>query len=317
MIKKFAVFLFLNCILLTGCGNPMNDSLSLTDTTFISQTQVPASAKAGTRDNTPVVLVPKADGVVLYGNSLVSLDASHTKDGYLMVQYLGSSQKVKMQLTTPENITYTYTLHDGFETFPLTGNTGSYRVTVFELIHDNQYTTAFSQDIDVSSLDEFSPYLYPNQYVNFTATDETVKMGEDLAGGADTDLDVVTNVYNYVIHNITYDKEKAANVESGYLPEVDEILRSGTGICFDYAALMAAMLRSQRIPARLEVGYAKDAYHAWISVYIKDVGWVNGIIEFDGTSWELMDPTFAAGKSEKKLKSFIGDGSNYQTKFIY
>lgn len=42
------------------------------------------------------------------------------------------------------------------------------------------------------------------------------------------------------------------------------------------------MLRSQRIPTRLEVGYMGDVYHAWISIYTKETGWVNGIIEFDG-----------------------------------
>ena len=30
-----------------------------------------------------------------------------------------------------------------------------------------------------------------------------------------------------------------------------------------------------------------------------------------------MDPTFAATSSEKDLKNFIGDGSNYKTKYIY
>ena len=35
------------------------------------------------------------------------------------------------------------------------------------------------------------------------------------------------------------------------------------------------MLRSQRIPAKLEIGYSGDIYHAWISVYIKDIGWID------------------------------------------
>ena len=43
-----------------------------------------------------------------------------------------------------------------------------------------------------------------------------------------------------------------------------------------------------------------DVYHAWISTYIKDKGWVNGIIEFDGNDWKLMDPTFASTSSDPK-----------------
>ena len=42
-----------------------------------------------------------------------------------------------------------------------------------------------------------------------------------------------------MITNISYDEEKARTVESGYLPDVDETLESGKGICFDYAALNA------------------------------------------------------------------------------
>ena len=51
--------------------------------------------------------------------------------------------------------------------------------------------------------------------------------------------------------------------------------------------------------------------HAWISTYVNDIGWINGIIQFDGVNWSLMDPTFAANAGSKQLKSFIGDGSNY------
>ena len=87
-------------------------------------------------------------------------------------------------------------------------------------------------------------------------------------------------------------------MQSGYLPDIDETLETGKGICFDYAALMTAMLRTQRIPTRLVVGYAGTLYHAWISVYIEGTGWIDNIIYFDGTQWVRMDPTFAAAGEE-------------------
>ena len=98
---------------------------------------------------------------------------------------------------------------------------------------------------------------------------------------------------------------------------MDETLATGKGICLDYSALMTAMLRSQQIPTRMEIGYAGTAYHAWLSSYIDGVGWVNGLIHFDGTDWSLMDPTFAASNSADFLESFIGDGDNYMLKYIY
>ena len=98
---------------------------------------------------------------------------------------------------------------------------------------------------------------------------------------------------------------------------MDDTLASGTGICFDYAALMTAMLRSQNIPTKLEVGYSGDTYHAWISTYVDDKGWIDNIIEFDGKSWQLLDPTLAASNDKEAVKEYIGDGSNYIVKYTY
>ena len=104
-----------------------------------------------------------------------------------------------------------------------------------------------------------------------------------------------------IISNITYDQELADSGPVDYVPEVDRALNTGKGICFDFAALMTSMLRSQGIPTKLEVGYSGKVYHAWISVYLEETGWVDGIIQFDGQSWSLMDPTLAAGNSSKAV----------------
>ena len=76
------------------------------------------------------------------------------------------------------------------------------------------------------------------------------------------------------------------------------------------------MLRSQRIPAKLEIGYAGAIYHAWISVYIEEIGWIDRLIEFTGDAWTRMDPTFAAsnGNSDAVLE-YIGDGTNYNLQY--
>ena len=80
---------------------------------------------------------------------------------------------------------------------------------------------------------------------------------------------------------------------------------------------MSAMLRSQRIPTKLEVGYSGDVYHAWISCYVDEIGWVDNIIEFDGKNWSIMDPTLAANNSASDVKKYAGNGKNYVTKYTY
>ncbi len=78
------------------------------------------------------------------------------------------------------------------------------------------------------------------------------------------------------------------------------------------------MLRSQDIPTKLVVGYSGNLYHAWISVYLEGQGWVDDVIYFDGTSWKLMDPTFASSSGQsKEIMQYIGDGSNYRAKYSY
>lgn len=278
----------------------------------VSEPSVPA------RDATPVCLVPQADGITAASNDVAVIDYSHMEEGYICASYTGTCPKVKLRITGPDTVVYTYDLHgNGYETFPLSSGDGYYDVTIYENISGTNYATCLYADLDVQITNTFGPFLYPNQYVNFNADSDVVAKGQELAEGASSDLDVITRVYDFITQNITYDYDKASDPPTGYTSDVDAILASGTGICLDYAAVMASMLRSQRIPTRLEVGYAQDAYHAWISVYTPDTGWLNGIIEFDGSVWTLVDPTFGANTDDKTLKKFIGDGTNYILQKMY
>lgn len=271
------------------------------------------------RDSTPKVLTPSADGVTVYQNDFASIDASNTSQGYVMVKYNGTNEKVKLQITCPDQSCYTYLISDrgAYDTFPLTAGNGSYALQVLENVAGDTYTVSLAQSINVSIEDEFFPFLYPNQYVNFHTDSKAVSKGSDLAKDTYSDLDVVQNIYNYLIKNISYDTEKAQNVSYGYVPDIDDTLSSKKGICFDYAALMTSMLRSQNIPTKLEVGYSGDAYHAWISTYIDDKGWVDDIIQFNGNTWQIMDPTLAATNDSAAVKKYVGDGSHYVVKYTY
>ena len=293
------------CLLLGGCS--------------VSSSASRKEHSGPPRDSTPKVLTPSADGVTVYQNDFASIDASNTSQGYVMVKYNGANEKVKLQITCPDQSCYTYLISDcgAYDTFPLTAGNGSYALQVLENVAGDTYTVSLAQSINVSIEDEFLPFLYPNQYVNFHADSQAVSKGSDLAKDTYSDLDVVQNIYNYVIKNISYDTEKAQNVSYGYVPDVDDTLSSKKGICFDYAALMTSMLRSQNIPTKLEVGYSGDAYHAWISTYIDDKGWVDDIIQFDGDTWQIMDPTLAATNDSAAVKKYVGDGSHYVVKYTY
>ena len=279
------------------------------------------SDEKGSRDNTPVCLVPTAPGTELYEGEAVTIDTSNKENGYFMIRYTGDAPaggKVKLQVAAPNDVVYTYNLTPGADdtVIPFSLGSGEYTVSIFTNIKDNMYALADRREISVQLADELSPFLYPNQYVQYNSDTEAVDIASRACLPANSDLDAVSMIYNYVISTLEYDYDKARTVQSGYLPRIDEILAAKKGICFDYASLICAMLRSQRIPARLEIGYAGQVYHAWISTHISEIGWVNGMIRFDGTTWSLMDPTLASNGAGD-LKEFIGSGDNYRTVYMY
>lgn len=318
-------------MLLSGCGASTSAQSAVNDT---------SAAQAASADDTDLVeimeltekeipladapkssmLLPQASGTKVQSNAKAAIDYSNTADGYVMVKYTAAtSQKLKVIVKGPKT-TYTYNLaaDKAWDTYPLSDGSGAYTIGVYENVSGTKYAGVLSQSISVTLKDEFAPFVRPNQYVDYENAPKTVAKAAELVSGKTKELDKVQAVYDFVVKNIKYDKQLAATVKSGYLPVLDTVLEKKTGICFDYAALMAGMLRSQGIPCKLVVGYAGQTYHAWISVYTEENGWVEGVVYFDGTSWQRMDPTFAStGNQSSTVMQYIGDGRNYTVKYLY
>ena len=267
----------------------------------------------------PMSVTVSAPGVLIEENESAIIDYSNTAYGYVMVKYTGdTSARLKAQVVGPTT-KYTYNLTAGrWAAFPLSDGNGSYQVTIYQNVVDTKYAAVLGASFYASMNNEFEPFLHSNQYVNYDAAPNTVAMAAYLTGSIDDALGKVEAVYDYVVRYVSYDTALASSVTSGYLPVLDNVLASGKGICFDYAALMTGMLRSQGVPCKLVVGYAGSAYHAWISVWSAETGWVDGAVFFDGWRWHRMDPTYAStsGK-DPSVMDFIGNSANYTTKYIY
>ena len=261
--------------------------------------------------------VPTAPGINVSRNSKAEIDYSNSRYGYVKLRFLEQTDaSVRVIVTGPSDRQQQYRLNvDGrWEVFPLSDGNGRYSIGVFEQVSGNRFATANTATVNVSLLNEFVPFLRPNQFVNFDRDSRAVAKAAELVSGSSNVVDSVSRIFNFIIENIVYDFELAANVQSGYVPDIDQVLARGRGICFDYAALMTAMLRSQGVPTKLVIGYAGTVFHAWISVFSEESGWINNIIVFDGESWNLMDPTFAASASQSAdVMRFIGDASNYRS----
>lgn len=316
-------FALIFVLLLSSCAQK-------TETVFIDRTIVQeiniedeavalSSSPAAVPENVKKEGVVEAPGIKEKKNSKVVIDYSNTENGYVMIKFsANTNKKLKSQVKGPTSV-YTYTLKQGeWEVFPLSDGNGKYQVSVFENVKDTKYAVAGSVSFDVKLKDEFAPYIIPNQYVDYSDAVNTIEKAKELTKDITDPLEKVKTVYDFVVKNFTYDKEKAATVKSGYLPVLDSVLEAKKGICFDYAALMTGMLRSQGVPCKLVVGYAGTAYHAWISVWTEKTGWIDATIYFDGEAWHRMDPTFASSaKQSEEIMKYIGDGSNYTEKYIY
>ncbi len=318
MCKKKVWCLLLTVVMLAGCGAKQEDVSPFVDEKVLgavtSEQEIIAEEPA-----LPDILQPEASGTAVEENDQAIIDYSNIEDGYVMVQFKADTEKrLKVQVKGPTT-TYKYDISVGsWETFPLSDGNGTYQIAVYENVEESKYAVVLSVTTEVELEDEFAPFIRPNQYVDYGNATETIKMAAKLTQGKETELEKVQAVYEYVVNNITYDAELAATVKSGYLPVLDKVLETKKGICFDYAALMTGMLRSQSVPCKLVVGYAGEVYHAWISVYSEKDGWIDSAIYFDGTSWKRMDPTFAASSNRSEaIMEYIGDGTNYTVNKIY
>ena len=215
------------------------------------------------------------------------------------------------------NVRYTFQLNNSgnYEVIPITEGSGSYTVSVLKVTSAGKGTVMFKQALSVSVSDSFLPFLTPNQFCMYNSGSSCVALSSTLCGENKDTIAKTAAIYDYVINNISY-VSTAENGANGYIPVPDTVLANKSGICFDYASLTAAMLRSIGIPAKLAIGYSASVRHAWIDVYIQSVGWVERAVEFNGDEWKLMDPTFAATGTDESIQEYIGDGDNYITEYI-
>lgn len=287
-----------------------------------SETVTFSSAKTSSAEEKPVkVTVPQIatgnfTGAKTLENDIASVDISDAASGVVQVSYKGSCSNVKVRITMGDNV-YDYGL-SGSAVYPLQSGSGEYNVKVLENISGKTYAIALDESFS-AEVSDFSPYLLPTQYISFSQSDNCVKKAAELCVGCDSDAEKIAAIFKYVTDNISYDKQLAASVKSGYIPDPDSTLAKGTGICFDYASLFAAMCRSQSIPTKLVMGYIQgNMYHAWNEVYTKETGWVTLDLFIEKNKWNLLDPTFYASADNKSdAAEYMSDKDGYSAVYYY
>ena len=246
----------------------------------------------------------------------VSVDLSAVSEGYVALCAYSNS-RLKAQVLKDE-MTYTYDISsEGVPSIlPLQCGSGRYTIRVLENVGSTKYAVIYVTERNVKLLDEFQPFLRPNDYARYDASSLCVQSASHIAAHSRDALEFIGGVYELICGSIAYDAVKASSTTTMYLPDVDATLISGKGICFDYASLAAAMLRSQGVPTKIIFGYVapNDLYHAWNMFYTKEKGWITVSFEVGDDTWNRIDLTCSAGGASDE---FIGDGSHYTAVYYF
>lgn len=236
-----------------------------------------------------------------------TIDVASLQEGTVTIGYdIASSKKRHKVMIAKAGVVYTYDLDAArkSETFPLQSGSGTYAITLLENKSGTTYRQIATASVELSALAADQVFLGSVQNVNWKESKKAAALATQLTAGKKTNKDKAQAIHQHVISNIKYeDKETGV----AYLPSVDETLASGKGMCYDYASLMAVMLRSSGIPTKLVMGsttYVTE-YHAWNEIYL------------DG-KWVIVDATVdAAYKKAGRTIPFVKEASRYTVQKIY
>lgn len=278
-----------------------------------------AGSTSGASFNRPATVEsPVFNSTAAVNGPSCAIDTSHVTQGYVGAKGT-SATRLKLQVVSGDR-SYNYDIPaDGSPIFcPINMGNGSYNFRIMQNTSGSNYVEIASTSANVKLTSDFEPFLHPNVYCDFSESSACVALARQLTADSKTQADALKAICTYVEDNIKYDNAKAAELltATGYIPNPDATLASGTGICFDYASLGAAMLRSVGIPCRIITGYVSPngIYHAWIMVYI-DGTWSTGEFEISSNEWSRVDLTFAA--SSGNGNSPVGDGKTYTDRYVY
>ena len=244
------------------------------------------------------------------------IDVSGANGGYVAARAT-SPVRLKFQVNCGE-MTYNYDLpNDGTPTFfPINMGNGSYGFRIMENIEGSSYAEIDSAYAEVTLSSELDPFLVPNIFCDYDPQSACVAKAFEVTSASTNEGEVVRDVCTFVVDNVAYDYDKAEVLaqSTGYIPSPDATLAEGKGVCFDYASLAAAMLRSMGLPAQVVTGYVEpgDLYHSWIMVYA-DGTWQTAVFSVTPNAWSRCDVTFASTGGD----SFSGSGVGYTDRYIY
>lgn len=219
----------------------------------------------------------------------VNIDSSNANEGKVTVKYTNyTTDNIRIYVLYNFNSCTGYNIKDITKdtVISLTNGIGTYYIEVVKN-NGNTETIIATETIEVTSIDEFLPFLHSTYAVCWNEDMEVIKVAKKLTKDIYNSSEKINVIKEFVINSLTYMPNDNKDYSKWtYFPNINDIYLEGKGVCTDFATMFAGICRSQNIPCKLITGYAgtRDTLHVWVEVY-------------NGNRWETIDLTLEDAKA--------------------
>ena len=274
-------------------------------------------------------IIPTEEEIVLtnnsgvYSNKFVRIDTTTASEGYIILENLDeraynlgvyiSTEETNEIGTNPGFIWISDSKGKSSIKVPLTYGVTSYNITVVtSMTYEPTGSECSSKKAELTfkptTVSETGPFLFSAGEVIYDENMMFIKKAKEIASTCSNDFEKVEKMQAWLTSYMTY-KQEEDTPNLIYQCDLEKIYNRKTGVCYDYAVILAAMLRSQGIPCKLAIGYYDGVGHVWTEVYVNSDG-VHAAdnVYLEGKKWSRVEATLSGANGAKE---FINESDKY------
>lgn len=280
-------------------------------------------------------ILPNTDAIKLtqtatgiYSNKYVKINTNTASKGYIEVQYIEPNGynievNVNTKVANQRGTTGAWHYYTTFKA-PCTlkvaltyGNT-EYTINVWSTMngeYGNMPSKKAELTIKLSNVSQTGGFLLSTGEVIYNQDMNFIKKANEIAATCSNGFEVVSKIYDWLTSYMSYKIYEETSVRH-YKCNLQTVYNRKAGVCYDYAVVLAAMLRSQGIPCKVVFGKYSNSTsgngHAWNEVYITQSGSIStNKLAIDGKKWCRLDPTLTSVNPYPESITFMNNSSNY------
>ena len=280
-----------------------------------------------------IQLSQTANGV--YENEYVKIDTNTANKGYIQIESLDpAAERVEVNLYSNVDNQFGgkgrwhYNHKQKGKTtlkVALTYGNAIYEIEVWttltsEALGITRCTRKAVLTVTLNNVSNTGGFLLSTGEVIYSSGMQFIKKADEIASTCSNDFEKVSKIYAWLTDYLDYKPSDDYTAVGAYTCNLDNVYNRGYGVCYDYAVILAAMLRSQGIPCKVVFGkYAGSDYgHVWNEVYINSNGSITtDKVDIIGNEWCRLDPTMSHSNSGKQSTDYMNTDKNYLWQLVY